>query len=89
MSSTTCERTITKLCETFARLSLPEQLASDNGPQFVSEEFETFLRMNGVDYICLSPYHPASNGAAEGVQLVKQGLGLRAGLHDGKTNSQA
>ena len=81
MSTTTSSKTITKLRETFARFGLPEQLVSDNGPQFVSEEFETFLRMNGVKHIRSSPYHPASNGAAERVvQVVKQAL--RAGLHD-------
>ena len=37
----------------------------DNGPQFVSEELESFLRRNGVRHIHTSPYHPASNGAAE------------------------
>ena len=81
MTTTTASKTITKLRETFARFGLPEQLVSDNGPQFTSEEFETFLRANGVKHICSSPYHPASNGAAERVvQVVKQAL--KAGLHD-------
>ena len=35
MSSTTSGRTISKLRETFARFGLPEELVSDNGPQFV------------------------------------------------------
>ena len=82
MSSTTANKTITKLRETFARYGLPEQLISDNGPQFVSEELETFLRVNGVKHIRSSPYHPASNGAAERlVQTVKQAL--EAGRVDG------
>ena len=82
MSSTTANKTITKLRETFARYGLPEQLISDNGPQFVSEELETFLRVNGVKHIRSSPYHPASNGAAEWlVQTVKQAL--EAGRVDG------
>ena len=38
---------------------------SDNGPQFISSEFQTFLSNNGVKHIKSSPYHPASNGAAE------------------------
>ena len=82
MSSTTANKTITKLWETFARYGLPEQLISDNGPQFVSEELEAFLCVNGVKHIRSSPYHPASNGAAEWlVQTVKQAL--EAGHKDG------
>ena len=49
----------------FARYGIPERLVSDNGPQFVSEEFETFMKQNGVKHIKCSPYHPSSNGQAE------------------------
>ena len=82
MSSTTTSKTIAKLRDSFARFGLPEQLVSDNGPQFVSEEFESFLHRNGVKHIRSSPYHPASNGAAERlVQTVKQAL--EAGHQEG------
>ena len=65
MTSTTTSKTISVLEETFARFGIPEQLVSDNGQQLVSEEFETFLNRNSVKHICTSPYHPATNGAAE------------------------
>ena len=39
MSSTSAEKTIEVLRHLFAAHGLPEQLVSDNGPQFVSEEF--------------------------------------------------
>ena len=66
----------------FARWGIPEQLVSDNGPQFMSEEFGAFLASNGVKHIRIAPYHPSSNGAAERlVQTVKQAL--RAGLLKG------
>ena len=65
MTSTTTSKTISVLQETFARSGILEQLVSDNGPQLVSEKFEIFLSRNGVKHICTSPYHPASNGAAE------------------------
>ncbi|KAF2883623.1 hypothetical protein ILUMI_22557 [Ignelater luminosus] len=38
---------------------------SDNGPQFVSREFAHFCEMNGILHRTSSPYHPATNGAAE------------------------
>ena len=42
---------------------------------FVSEQFEHFLRGNGVKHVTSAPYHPASNGLAErAVQIVKRGL---------------
>ena len=61
MSSTTSSRTITPLRDIFARFGLPKHLVSDNGPQFVSEEFEQFLVANGINYIQSSPYHPSTN----------------------------
>ena len=61
--------------ELLARFGLPEQLVSDNGPQFVSDEFKTFLEGNGVKHLRSAPYHPATNGAAERlVQTIKQAL---------------
>ncbi|CAK1596200.1 unnamed protein product [Parnassius mnemosyne] len=47
--------------------NLPRQIVSDNGPPFTSQEFQLFLKDNGIEYIFSAPYHPASNGAAENV----------------------
>ena len=63
MTSTTATKTIQELRLIFARWGLPEQLISDNGPQFVSEEFAEFSRTNGIKNIRVAPYHPSSNGA--------------------------
>ena len=65
MSSTTAESTINAIRFLFSFHGLPQELVSDNGPQFVSSEFHTFMVKNGVKHIRCSPYHPSSNGEAE------------------------
>ena len=47
----------------------------DNGSQLVSEEFETFLKMNGIQHLTSAPYHPTTNGLAERfVRTMKEAL---------------
>ena len=65
MSKTTTDATIIELRRLFSSYGLLDQVVSDNGPQFVSEEFKIFLKSNGVKRIHCSPYHPSSNGAIE------------------------
>ncbi|RXN16207.1 putative protein K02A2.6-like protein [Labeo rohita] len=65
MTSATAEKTIEVLRNLFSHYGLPEVLVSDNGPQFVSQEFANFLKANHVKHIRSAPYHPAMNGQAE------------------------
>ena len=72
MKSTTASRTVEELRKLFAQHGLPEELVSDNGPQFIASEFEEFIRSNGVKHTKCAPYHPASNGQVErAVQILK------------------
>ena len=64
MKSTTAVKTISVLRNLFAAY-LAHQLVSDNGPQFVSQEFAMFMKNNGVKHTRCAPYHPSSNGEAE------------------------
>ena len=65
MSTTTATQTIKTLRKLSAQFGIPEQLVSDNGPQFTSDEFTQFLQSNGIRHIRSAPYHPATNGLAE------------------------
>ena len=80
------QQPITVLRHLFSTYGLPEQVVSDNGPQFTSEEFETSMKANGIKHVRVAPYHPASNGLAERlVRTFKQTM--RTGKHDGLTPS--
>ncbi|CAB4004480.1 LOW QUALITY PROTEIN: uncharacterized protein K02A2.6-like [Paramuricea clavata] len=75
MTSTTSTATIEKLREIFATHGLPTTVVSDNGTNFTSNEFEEFMKRNGIKHIKVSPYHPASNGQAEhAVRIFKEGI---------------
>ena len=75
MKTTTSSATIEQLEEIFSRNGIPDQVHTDNGPQFTSEEFTEFMKRNGILHTKSAPFHPASNGLAERfVQSLKQGL---------------
>ena len=65
METITTTKTVQALRTVFAHWGLPEQIVSDNGPQFTSEEFKQFCGLNGIRHVLVVPYHPRSNGEAE------------------------
>ena len=72
MKSTTAEKTIDVMRTLFGSYGIPEQVVSDNGPQFTSDEFTEFMKRNRIKR---TPYHPSTNGLAERfVQTFKRAL---------------
>lgn len=72
MNSDTIIKTMRRM---FASQGLPDVLISDNGRTFTSEEFNLFLKKNGIRHLYTPPYHPASNGQIErAVQTFKNKL---------------
>ena len=75
ISTITSEKAIEVLRSLFARHRLPEQLLSDNVPQFISAEFKKFIEGNRIKHIMSAPHHPASNCLTESfVQTLKRTL---------------
>lgn len=57
----------------FCDFGVPEELETDNGPQFDSAEFKTFCAKLRIRHVTSSPEYPQSNGLAERhIQTVKQ-----------------
>ncbi len=63
MPSMKAQKIVDMLRHVFATFALPQQLVSDNCPQFVAAEFSSsFFKQNGVKHIRCNLYHPVSNG---------------------------
>ena len=41
------------------------RVISDNGPQFIANDFKAFIRICGMTHVRTSPYYPQSNGKIE------------------------
>ena len=67
MKSTKSHDIIRALNPIFVRYSYPFSLKSDNGPQFVSEEFEVYLRENGIQHMTSPPLWPQANGEVKSI----------------------
>lgn len=62
MGTTAAEKTVEVLRTLFARYGLPQNLVSDNGPQFMASCFAEFLSTNRIQHLKSPPYH--TNGEA-------------------------
>lgn len=67
--------TITICDEIFARFGFPDVFVSDRGVQFMSSEFQKYLKLRGIYHKKGSPYHPSTNKQVERyVQTMKKKL---------------
>lgn len=41
------------------------RIISDNGPQFIANDFKAFIRFSGMTHVRTSPFYPQSNGKLE------------------------
>ena len=73
LTSTTSNSVISVLKSIFARHGIPEEVRSDNGPQFDSDEFSKFATSYNFSHHTSSPHYPQSNGLVErAVRTVKK-----------------
>ena len=75
LNDTKSSTVVKKLKAHLARYGIPKQLVSDNGPQFVSNEFEKFMKSWGIEHTTTSPHHSKANGKVESaVKVAKRML---------------
>ena len=73
LKSTTSQSIIEALQSVFSCYSIPETVVSDNGPQYSSNEFNTFAKRYSFTHITSSALFPQSNAQVErAVQTVKR-----------------
>ena len=65
LKSITSTKIIEAITPMFARFGVPCSLRTDNGPQFTSEEFESFLQTYGVEHWRTMPLWLQANSEVE------------------------
>lgn len=81
LNNLTSQTVIDKLKKIFSRQGIPEEIFSDNGPEFASMLFREFSREWRFVHTTSSPRYPQSNGQVErAIQTVKSML--QKTLHD-------
>ncbi|XP_061170340.1 uncharacterized protein K02A2.6-like [Saccostrea echinata] len=69
---TTSRNVIKHLKDNIARYGIIDTLISDNGSQYTSAEFKSYVASYGIEHVTSSPFYAQSNGLAEkSVQTVK------------------
>uniref|UniRef100_A0A914X1K7 Integrase catalytic domain-containing protein n=1 Tax=Plectus sambesii TaxID=2011161 RepID=A0A914X1K7_9BILA len=85
IGETLSSHVIAALMGLFSRYGLAEELISDNGKQFTSDEFESWCAHNGIKHSLTTPYHPQSKGLAKRfVATFKQAMLKSAGEEEAK-----
>ncbi|XP_020234904.1 uncharacterized protein LOC109814805 [Cajanus cajan] len=64
---------------------IPHALVTDNGRQFIAQDFEDFLRELGIKHLATSVEHPQTNGQAEAAnKIILRELKKRLGTAKGQ-----
>lgn len=76
MTEEDLEMTLQRAHEKFPKAK--PRIISDNGPQYVSNDFKLFIRQMEMTHVTTSPYYPQSNGKQERFHLSLKKEGLRS-----------
>ena len=74
LTTMTSVRIVTLLKKHCARYGIPRMIVSDGGPQFTSQEFNSFVEDWGITHVTSSPMHQRANGKAESAVKIMKSL---------------
>ena len=66
------------MVEIFSRTGLPYQILTDQCTQFMGCLAKHLYEMLGIEHLRMSPHHPQSNGALEGLHSTLEGMLVKA-----------
>ena len=66
LTNTTTFRVVSALKPLFAKYGIPEEVVSDNGPQYASQEFGDFAKKYNFKHTTSSPHSPKAMGMQRG-----------------------
>ena len=58
----------------FSTHGIPNRLQTENGPPYISREFQQFMRSYDIEHVTSSPHYPQSNGRAENATKTAKNL---------------
>ena len=74
LRTTDVKNVINALWSTFYQMGFPKRLRTDNGPQFISQEFISACRTANIEQEWSDPYYPTSNGHSEKMVAVAKSM---------------
>ena len=74
LTAMTSVRIVTLVQKHCARYGIPRMIVSDGGPQFISQEFNSFMEDWGINHFSSSPMHQRANGKTESAVKIMKSL---------------
>ena len=87
LSSIEATRIATELISVFSRMGVPDEILTDQGPNFMSTQLEQVYQMLQVRRIRITSYHPQTDGLAERFNRTLKSMLRKFVNHKGTTGT--
>ena len=84
LKSIDAESVAEELIKVFARVGVPREILTDQGANFTSQLLAELYKLLQVHSICISPYHPQTDGLVERFNQTLKSMLRKSGMDRGK-----